>query len=96
MEIQMDKAKRIHELGLQELLNTGLSVHDAKSLQIELKEAIDRTTSSSPVQLWRDITSRRLLKPSFPHSLHRLIYNAVYADYDASIHGPPLYWFPSE
>nr|KAJ0199187.1 hypothetical protein LSAT_V11C600318550 [Lactuca sativa] len=96
MEIQMDKAKRIHELGLQELLNTGLSVHDAKSLQIELKEAIDRTTSSSPVQLWRDITSRRLLKPSFPHSLHRLIYNAVYADYDASIHGPPLYWFPSD
>ncbi|KAL4591323.1 hypothetical protein LXL04_004281 [Taraxacum kok-saghyz] len=96
MEIQMAKVKRIQELGLQELLNTGLSAHDAKSLQIELEEAIQRTTSSSPVELWRDITSRRLLRPSYPHSLHRLIYNAVYADYDASVHGPAPYWFPSD
>ncbi|KVH90858.1 AMP-binding, conserved site-containing protein [Cynara cardunculus var. scolymus] len=92
----MTKAKGIQEFGLQELLNTGLKPDDAKSLQIELKHAIDCTSSSNPVELWRHITSRRLLKPSYPHSLHRFIYNAVYADYDETIHGPPLYWFPSQ
>lgn len=91
----MTKAKGIQELGLQELLNAGLEPDDAKSLRIELQHAIDCTSSSNPVELWRHITSRRLLRPSYPHSLHRLIYNAVYADYDGSIHGPPLYWFPS-
>ncbi|KAI3823185.1 hypothetical protein L1987_04617 [Smallanthus sonchifolius] len=88
----MAKAKSIHELGLQELLNTGLKAYDARLLQIELTDAINGAISSNPVDLWREITCRRLLKPSYPHTLHRLIYNAVYANYD----GLPLYWFPSE
>ncbi|KAL8255541.1 hypothetical protein R6Q59_030608 [Mikania micrantha] len=92
----MGKATTIQELGLQELINTGLSAHDAKLLQIELKDAINGGFSSNPVEIWRQITSRRLLKPSYPHSLHRFVYNSVYANYDASVHGPPLYWFPSE
>ncbi|KAI3716504.1 hypothetical protein L1987_67423 [Smallanthus sonchifolius] len=92
----MAKAKSIHELGLQELLDTGLKPYDAKLLQIELTDAINGAISSNPVDLWREITSRRLLKPAYPHSLHRLIYNAVYANYDACAHGPLLYWFPSD
>ncbi|KAK9072550.1 hypothetical protein SSX86_008984 [Deinandra increscens subsp. villosa] len=91
----MAKAKTVNELGSQQLLDTGLTPYDAKSLQIELENAINGSISSNPVEIWREISSRRLLKPSYPHSLHRLVYNAVYANYDASVHGPPLYWFPS-
>ncbi|XP_076913720.1 putative CoA ligase CCL12 [Bidens hawaiensis] len=86
----------IHQFGLQDLLNTGLAAYDAKLLQIELNNAINGAISSSPVDLWREITSRRLLKPDYPHSLHRLVYNAVYGNYDVAVYGPPLYWFPSE
>lgn len=96
MKTKMAKAKIIKQFELQELLNTGLSSHDAKSLHIELNDVVNSITSSSPVELWREITSRKLLKPSYPHSLHRLVYNTVYGDYDESVHGLPLYWFPSE
>ncbi|XP_076918278.1 putative CoA ligase CCL12 [Bidens hawaiensis] len=92
----MSKPKSIHQLGLQDLLNTGLAAYDAKLLQIELNNAINGAISSTPVELWREITSRRLLKPDYPHSLHRLVYNAVYANYDVAVYGPTLYWFPSE
>ncbi|XP_076948132.1 putative CoA ligase CCL12 isoform X1 [Bidens hawaiensis] len=92
----MSEPKSIHQLGLQDLLNTGLAVYDAKLLQIELNNAINGAISSSPVDRWREITSRRLLKPDYPHSLHRLVYNAVYDNYDVAVYGPPLYWFPSE
>lgn len=92
----MAEAKSIQQLGLQHLLNTGLASYDAKLLQIELQNAINGAISSNPVDLWREITYRKLLKPSYPHSLHRLVYNAVYANYDVSVHGPLLYWFPSK
>ncbi|KAK1435215.1 hypothetical protein QVD17_00976 [Tagetes erecta] len=91
----MAQPKSIHQLGLQQLLNTGLAPYDAKLLQIDLQNAINNVVTSNPVDLWREITSRKLLKPSYPHSLHRLVYNAVYANYDVSVHGPSLYWFPS-
>ncbi|KAF7120580.1 hypothetical protein RHSIM_Rhsim13G0231200 [Rhododendron simsii] len=61
-----------------------------------LKEAIGRTGGGGdPRELWREITARRLLRPSHPHPVHQLVYYSVYADYDATAHGPPLYWFPS-
>ncbi|KAJ0616967.1 putative acetate--CoA ligase [Helianthus annuus] len=92
----MSKPKSIHQLDLQDLLNTGLNSHDAKLLQIDLKSTINGSNGSNPVDLWREITSRRLLKPSYPHSVHRIVYDAVYGSYDVSAHGPPLYWFPSD
>ncbi|XP_071697407.1 probable CoA ligase CCL12 [Rutidosis leptorrhynchoides] len=92
----MDVTKTIQELELQDLLNAGLTPNDAKSLLIKFKFIMSETTNSNPVELWRQITSQRLLKSSHPHSLHQLVYNAVYGNYDASIHGPPLYWFPSD
>ncbi|MFS7905659.1 putative acetate--CoA ligase [Helianthus anomalus] len=92
----MSKPKSIHQLDLQDLLNTGLNSHDAKLLQIDLKSTINAANGSNPLDLWREITSRRLLKPSYPHSVHRIVYDAVYGGYDVSAHGPPLYWFPSD
>nr|XP_043634899.1 probable CoA ligase CCL12 isoform X2 [Erigeron canadensis] len=87
--------KSLNEVGVQELINTGLKPDDARLLLIQIKEVISE--SKNPVEIWREITyTRKLLKPSYPHSLHQTIYNAVYANYDVSTQGPPLYWFPSQ
>ncbi|KAH7838820.1 hypothetical protein Vadar_031582 [Vaccinium darrowii] len=86
----------IGEVGVEELLKAGLDVEEAKVVEKGLKEAIGRTGGGSDQrELWREITARRLLRPSHPHPVHQLVYYAVYADYDETAHGPPLYWFPS-
>ncbi|KAH7836660.1 hypothetical protein Vadar_004042 [Vaccinium darrowii] len=87
----------ILEVGVEELVNAGLDVEEAKVVDKGLKEAIRRTGGGrwDPRELWREITARRLLRPSHPHPVHQLVYYAVYADYDATANGPPLYWFPS-
>ncbi|GFZ18245.1 acyl-activating enzyme 18 [Actinidia rufa] len=87
---------RISEVGVEELVKAGLGAEEAKVIEGGLKAAIDRTGGgSNPRDLWRELTARRLLRPSHPHAVHQLVYYAVYADYDASSNGPPLYWFPS-
>ncbi|PSR90259.1 Acyl-activating enzyme 18, peroxisomal like [Actinidia chinensis var. chinensis] len=87
---------RISEVGVEELVKAGLGAEEAKVIERGLKVAIDRTGGgSNPRDLWRELTARRLLRPSHPHAVHQLVYYAVYADYDASSNGPPLYWFPS-
>ncbi|KAK3014756.1 hypothetical protein RJ639_007941, partial [Escallonia herrerae] len=76
----------------------GLGAEEAVGLERELKDAIGPAgggCGSDPRALWRVLTARRLLKPSYPHAVHQLVYYAVYANYDASANGPPLYWFPS-
>lgn len=90
--------KSISEIGVEELMGAGLGELEAKRLDFELKHAIDRTgglTNSDPKELWRELMARRLLEPSHPHAVHQLVYYAVYHNYDVSVHGPPLYWFPS-
>ena len=83
-------------MGVEELVKAGLGAEEAKVIERGLKAAIDRTGGgSNPRDLWRELTTRRLLRPSHPHAVHQLVYYAVYADYDASSNGPPLYWFPS-
>lgn len=90
--------RSISEIGVKELTEAGLEEMDAERLYKELKDAIDRTggvRELNPKELWREITAWRLLKPWYPHALHQLVYYAVYHNYDVSVHGPPLYWFPS-
>ncbi|KAL7174680.1 hypothetical protein ACSBR2_033847 [Camellia fascicularis] len=87
----------ITEVGVGELVKAGLDLEEAKVVERGLKDAIAGTGGggSDPRELWRQITARRLLRPSHPHQLHQLVYHSVYAHYDSSANGPPLYCFPS-
>ncbi|RXH85341.1 hypothetical protein DVH24_042109 [Malus domestica] len=48
-----------------------------------------------PKEIWRQIVAESLLKASHTHDVHQLIYYSVYANWDATTKGRPLYWFPS-
>ncbi|XP_047325723.1 probable CoA ligase CCL12 [Impatiens glandulifera] len=86
----------IREVKLEDLVGAGLPAEEARALKASLDDVISRLGfGSDPRDVWREITDRRLLRPSFPHSLHQLVYYAVYSNYDESSSGPPLYWFPS-
>ncbi|KAF7807068.1 putative acyl-activating enzyme 18, peroxisomal [Senna tora] len=89
--------KSISDLGVEDLVQAGLTIEDAKRFDEALKETILRVngSESDPRELWRQLVARRLLKPWHPHTLHQLVYYSVYANWDASANGPPLYWFPS-
>ncbi|KAK4492210.1 hypothetical protein RD792_003010 [Penstemon davidsonii] len=86
--------KSITEVGVEDLVIAGLPVEEAKHFETQLKSAITYG-GGSMVEVWREITARNLLKPWYPHTLHQLIYYSVYDNYNESVHGPPLYWFPS-
>ncbi|KAL0369929.1 UNVERIFIED_CONTAM: putative acyl-activating enzyme 18, peroxisomal [Sesamum angustifolium] len=85
--------KSISEVGVEDMVGAGLGVEEAKDLEKELKYATIHGFGANEV--WRLITARKLLKPCHPHALHQLLYYSVYSNYDESVHGPPLYWFPS-
>ncbi|KAM1472451.1 hypothetical protein ACFX13_029405 [Malus domestica] len=87
--------KNISEVGVENFVQAGLDVEEAKDFDRVLKNTISRTNTTDPKEIWRQIVAERLLKPSHPHELHQLIYYSVYANWDASTKGPPLYWFPS-
>ncbi|PWA52743.1 acyl-activating enzyme 18 [Artemisia annua] len=88
-------AKSIQQVSLQDLVNTGLTTHDAKLLHAELNDVIKCINGSSPVEIWCEITKRKLLKPFYPDALHLLVYNKVYGSYDVAVNGPAPYWFPN-
>ncbi|KAL3321347.1 hypothetical protein AABB24_039129 [Solanum stoloniferum] len=83
--------KSISEVGMEDLVRAGVGEEEAKWLMAELKAAIAKVGFSQK-ELWREVTARKLLKPSHPHPLHQLLYYSVYHNYH---NGPPLYWFPS-
>ncbi|XP_049405736.1 probable CoA ligase CCL12 [Solanum stenotomum] len=83
--------KNISEVGMEDLVRAGVGEEEAKWLMAELKAAIAKVGFSQK-ELWREVTARKLLKPSHPHPLHQLLYYSVYHNYH---NGPPLYWFPS-
>ncbi|PIN17171.1 Acyl-CoA synthetase [Handroanthus impetiginosus] len=85
--------KTISEVGVKDLVGAGLTLEEAQDLERKLKDSI--SYGFGPREIWNEIMERKLLKPWHPHALHQLIYYSVYRNYDESIHGPPLYWFPS-
>lgn len=93
--------KSITEVGVEELVKSGLVINQAKFLETELKAAIEEAKVNSkgdtfnPKKLWHLLTAKKLLKPSYPHSVHQLIYYSVYNNFDVSVNGLPHYWFPS-
>ncbi|XP_057781110.1 probable CoA ligase CCL12 [Salvia miltiorrhiza] len=87
--------KRYREVGVEDLVGSGIPVEEAKDLERELQN-VSRNGGGAE-ELWGRITAPKLLKPWHPHALHQLIYYSIYRDrhHDHSIHAPPLYWFPS-
>ena len=92
----MAETKSIREVGVDDLVKAGLrSVDEAMEIEALLHTA--RARGWDPLDTWRQLVGRRVLKPWHPHGVHQLVYGSVYAHchWDASSRGPPLYWFPS-
>ena len=87
----MGKSTRV--VGVEDFVNCGLTVGEAQEIDMFFKEG--RAKGLDPSELWRELVSRRLLKPSHPHRLHQLVYHSVYSHWEVSTKGPPPYWFPS-
>ncbi|KAI5384984.1 probable CoA ligase CCL12 isoform X2 [Lathyrus oleraceus] len=85
--------KSITELGVDDFVNAGLSPVEANQFK-ELLLSLSLSSGDDPAHTWRRIVSRRVLKPSYPHPLHQLIYYTIYSNHHSSP-TPPLYWFPS-
>lgn len=99
-EREREMGKSISEVRVEDLVRAGVAEEEAKWLMGELNVAIAKVAVNingelDQKEVWREITARKLLKPSHPHALHQLLYYSVYHNYDQSTHGPPLYWFPS-
>ncbi|CAJ2677402.1 unnamed protein product [Trifolium pratense] len=86
--------KSIKELGVNDFVKAGLSPAEANELKELLLLSLPISHSLSSTDTWHYLVSRRLLKPSYPHPLHQLLYYTVYSDHQSSS-SPPLYWFPS-
>ncbi|XP_027345286.1 probable acyl-activating enzyme 18, peroxisomal isoform X2 [Abrus precatorius] len=89
--------KSVRELGVEDLVKAGLTASEANDLYGVVREILS-LSASQPSDIWRQLVSRRVLKPSYPHPLHQLLYYSVYHSAFHSHHAdalPPLYWFPS-
>ncbi|GAU41642.1 hypothetical protein TSUD_81280 [Trifolium subterraneum] len=84
--------KSIRELGVDDFVKAGLSAAEANELKEQLLLSLS-VSSNDPADIWRHLVSRRVLKPSYPHPLHQLLYYTIYSDHQSS--SLPLYWFPS-
>nr|AFD33357.1 acyl-activating enzyme 13 [Cannabis sativa] len=77
-------SKSISEVGVDDLVQAGLTTEEATGFQRVLKDSLSCTKGSDPSEVWRHLVARRVLKPW-----------SVYAHWDVSSKGPPPYWFPS-
>ena len=79
-------------LTLAQIIACGLEKIEAS----EIVEAVNRILKmQSPTACWHEI-SRHILTPHHPFTLHQLLYNTVYADFDRTTDGPPPAWFPTD
>lgn len=86
--------KSVMELDIDDFVKAGLSPAEAN----ELKEVLLSLplSSLSSADTWRHLVSRKVLKPSYPHPFHQLLYYTIYNHHHhSSSSPPPLYWFPS-
>ncbi|TKY60030.1 acyl-activating enzyme 18 [Spatholobus suberectus] len=69
--------RSVMELGVEDFVNAGLTVGEANELCGVLRDILS-LSPAEPSDIWRHLVTRRALKPSFPHSLHQLLYHSVY------------------
>ncbi|RKU39487.1 AMP-dependent synthetase [Candidatus Poribacteria bacterium] len=75
----------------KQLIACGLEKAEA----LKIAETVNRLMSTqSPTACWYEI-SRYILTPEHPFTLHQLLYDTVYVDFDRATYGPPPAWFPT-
>ncbi|MYB94920.1 AMP-binding protein [Candidatus Poribacteria bacterium] len=78
-------------LTVEQLSACGLEKTEA----LKIAEAVNRILPTQPpTACWYEI-SRYILTPQHPFTLHQLLYETVYADFDTATYGPPPAWFPA-
>ena len=75
-------------LTTKQLIACGFGEEEAKAVNALLAE-------KGAAACWPEV-SRNILSPKHPFALHQLLYETVYAAWDAETQGPPPAWFPSE
>ncbi|RYR23616.1 hypothetical protein Ahy_B03g068812 isoform F [Arachis hypogaea] len=73
---RVERGKSIRDLGVRDVVNAGLSVAEAIEFDAVLREILSLCVSFTDI--WFQIVTRRVLKPSQPHSLHQLVYYSLY------------------
>lgn len=73
----------------EQVMACGLRADEACALVDRTNRALAKTE----VEAWREI-STAILQPSHPFALHRLLHDAVFADWDSGQLGPPPAWTP--
>lgn len=86
--------KAVQSITLEDLLLHGLPPHEAHVFYKNLQQALVEIGQCSSA-MWRFV-SKELLHPKHPHALHRLMYDAIYTDWDYESKGPPPAWFPTQ
>ena len=79
-------------LAVEQLTACGLEKGEAS----KITEAVNRILETqSPTASWYEI-SRYILTPHHPFTLHQLLYETTYANFDRATYGPPPAWFPTD
>ena len=79
-------------LTVEQLIACGLDKAEAS----KIAEAVNRILETqSPTACWYEI-SRHILTPHHPFTLHQLLYETTYANFDRATYGPPPAWFPTD
>ena len=79
-------------LPVEQLITCGLEKAEAW----KIAAAVNRIVAErSPTAAWSEI-SRNILTPHHPFTLHQLLYERVYTDFDRTTDGPPPAWFPTD
>ncbi|KAJ7537812.1 hypothetical protein O6H91_11G022600 [Diphasiastrum complanatum] len=90
---KMDAEKSIEHVSLDDILEAGVALPQAKTFYYQLQNILSQT-GDSRLETWQRI-SNDLLSPTHPHALHQLMYYSTYETWDISTQGPPLAWFPT-
>ena len=79
------------QLSLTQIVDCGVN----QTIATAMLPQIDRALASLPaLECWQ-FFSREILKPNYPFSLHELLYQTAFADWDIDRGFPPV-WIPSE
>ena len=79
-------------LTVEQLIACGLDKAEAS----EITETVNRILEThAPTACWSEI-SRDILKPHHPFTLHQLLYETTYANFNRATYGPPPAWFPTD